>query len=115
MARCPLPVGCSRSERSLAGACGSDAFSPPDMDLSCLPIVPPVLLAWASAEDTFAETKCDRAKNAIPMDARCLINAPQTSWRHRTGQIGVLEGPVDVRLGSNSEVSQTSEQGSFAP
>jgi transposase len=34
------------------------------------------------------------------MDARRLIAAPQTSWRHRTGQIGLLEGPADVRPGS---------------
>jgi hypothetical protein len=31
--------------------------------------------------------------------------APRTLWRHRTGQIGVLEGPVDVRLGSIADIT----------
>jgi hypothetical protein len=71
------------------------------MDLSCLPMVPPVLPAVASAEVTFANAKCDTASKAILIEARRLI-LPPDSWRHRTGQIRVLEGPVNVRLGSIS-------------
>jgi hypothetical protein len=56
---------------------GLSASSPPDMDLSCLPMMPPVLPAWASAEDTFANAKCDRASKAIPIDARRIILPPE--------------------------------------
>ena len=57
------------------------AASPPDMDLSCLPMVPPTLPACARAEDTFAKTKCDRASKAIPADARRLILPPRNLVR----------------------------------
>ena len=70
------------SSLSFAGRsleCGCSEPLPPDMDLSCLPIVPPVLPAWASAEDTFAKAKCDRTSKAIPIDACRFILAPKTS------------------------------------
>jgi len=47
------------------------------MDLSCFPIVPPVLPAWASAEDTFANANSDIARKAIPIDARRLMLPPR--------------------------------------
>ena len=101
-------VGAERSRRALTSfrfgvaARGLSTSSPPDMDLSCLPIVPPVLPAWASAEDAFANARCDRASKAIPIDA-CRIILPPGSWRYRTCQIGALEGPVCVRSGSNTD------------
>ena len=54
-------------------ACGLTASSPPDTDLSCLPIVPPVLPAWANTEDALADAKCDRARKAIRIDARRIM------------------------------------------
>ena len=65
---------------------GLSTSSPPDMDFSCLPMTPPVLPAWASAEDAFANAKCDRASKAIPIEARRII-LPQSSWRYCTCQI----------------------------
>src|ERR1035437_125683 len=76
-------VGAERSRRALTSfrfgvaARGLSTSSSPDMDLSCLPIVPPVLPAWASAEDAFANAKCDRASKAIPIDARRIILPPE--------------------------------------
>jgi len=67
------------------------------MDLSVFPIVPPVLPAWASAEDAFANAKCDRVSKAIPIDAYRLIPPPPTSVRYLIGQIDVLEGPEAAR------------------
>ena len=72
---------------------GLSASSPPDMDLSCLPMIPPVLPAWASAEDTFANAKCDRASKANPIDPRRLMLPSRLRGGHGTGQIGVLEEP----------------------
>jgi hypothetical protein len=74
----------------------------PDMDLSSLPMVPPVLPAWASAEDTFANAKYDRASEAIAIHARRLIlPAPPRLregivlvkygyWKARRGPVWVL-------------------------
>ena len=41
--------------------------------------------------------------------------APRTLWRHRTGQIGVLEGPVDGRLGSKAALTIPKSDFRFAP
>jgi len=57
------------------GAAGS---LDPDIDLSSLPMVPPVLPAWANAEDAFAETDCDRASKATPIVARRLMLPPKS-------------------------------------
>ena len=51
--------------------------SPPDIDLSCLPTVPPMLPAWASADDRFANPKADKASKTIPIDARRFMLAPR--------------------------------------
>jgi hypothetical protein len=71
-------VSCAlAAERFFGRGAARGSSAPPDIDLSCLPIVPPVDPAWASAEDAFAETKCDRASKAIPIDARHLILPPR--------------------------------------
>jgi len=59
---------------------GLSMSSPPDMDLSCLPMLPPTLPAWASAEDAFANAKCDRPSKAIAIDARSILS-PRSSLR----------------------------------
>src|SRR5665213_2414437 len=74
-------VSAERLRRALTsfrfGVAAGGLSTSPAMDLSCLPIVPPVLPAWASAEDAFANAKCDRASKAIPIDARRIILPPE--------------------------------------
>ena len=55
---------------------GLSASPPPDMDLSCLPIVPPTLPAWASAVEALTNAKCEIASVIMPIDARRLMLAP---------------------------------------
>jgi len=65
------------AERFGRGAArGLSASSPPDMDLSCLPIVPPTLPAWASAEQALTNAKCDMANATMPIDAHRFMLAP---------------------------------------
>jgi len=98
-------VTAERSRRALTSfrfgvaARGLSSSSPPDMDLSCLPIVPPVLPAWASADDAFANDKCDRASRAIPIDARRIIPSPEFMAVSYLSNRGTGR-PVDVRAGS---------------
>jgi hypothetical protein len=77
--RAAFPRVLGETSRFLRCVYGSDGLSsPPEMDLSCLPIVPPVLPAWASADDAIVETKCERASKAIPIDVRHLMLPPET-------------------------------------
>src|SRR5664279_4621841 len=78
-------VRAERSRRALVSfrcgvtARGLSTSSPPDMVFSCLPIVPPVLPAWASAEDALANARCEKASKRIPIDARRIILSPESA------------------------------------